>query len=72
MQDLVKRAKAEKTNSQGSKKVDYAGKVVVVTGAGAGIGRAYALMFGKLGGSVVVNDFSEKNANAVVDEIKKG
>jgi len=57
-------------NKQGAK-VDYTGKVVVVTGAGGGIGRAYAVLFAKLGASVVVNDYSEKNANAVVDEIKK-
>jgi multifunctional beta-oxidation protein len=42
-----------------------------VTGAGAGIGRAYSLMYAKLGAKVCVNDFSEKNANAVVDEIKQ-
>jgi hypothetical protein len=41
------------------------------TGGGAGIGRAYCLMYAKLGAKVCVNDFSEKNANAVVDEIKK-
>jgi hypothetical protein len=28
-------------------------------------------MYAKLGAKVCVNDFSEKNANAVVDEIKK-
>ena len=30
--------------------------VAVVTGAGAGLGRAYALMFGSRGAKVVVND----------------
>lgn len=34
----------------------FDGKVVVVTGAGGGLGKAYALFFGKRGASVVVND----------------
>ncbi len=34
----------------------YDGQVVVVTGAGGGLGRAYALFFGSRGASVVVND----------------
>jgi multifunctional beta-oxidation protein len=32
------------------------GKVVVVTGAGAGLGKAYALFFASRGAKVVVND----------------
>ena len=31
-------------------------KVVIVTGAGGGIGRAHALLFAKHGSKVVVND----------------
>lgn len=34
----------------------YDGQVVVVTGAGGGLGRAYAIFFGSRGASVVVND----------------
>ena len=45
---------------------------MIVTGAGAGLGRAYSFMYGKLGANVVVNDVSEKGANVVVDEIVKG
>ncbi len=36
------------------------GKVVVITGAGRGIGREEALLMGKLGAKVVVNDLGEQ------------
>lgn len=54
-------------------------KVVIVTGAGGGIGRAHALLFAKEGAAVVVNDLggardgtgeSASAADAVVAEIK--
>jgi NAD(P)-dependent dehydrogenase (short-subunit alcohol dehydrogenase family) len=34
----------------------YDGQTVVVTGAGGGLGRDYAVFFGSRGASVVVND----------------
>ena len=48
-------------------------KVVVVTGAGAGIGRDFALAFAAHGAKVVVNDLGRDAqgsaiADAVVDE----
>jgi NAD(P)-dependent dehydrogenase (short-subunit alcohol dehydrogenase family) len=36
--------------------IDFAGQVVIVTGAGRGLGRLFALEFARRGASVVVND----------------
>lgn len=44
--------------------ISFAGKVVLVTGAAAGIGRAIALAFGRAGASVVVADTSVDGGHA--------
>jgi len=46
-----------------------AGKRIVVTGAGAGLGRAYAVYASACGANVVVNDIDAAAAAAVADEI---
>jgi NAD(P)-dependent dehydrogenase (short-subunit alcohol dehydrogenase family) len=45
------------------------GRVVVITGAGGGIGRSEALLFAQEGARVVVNDVGADGAHAVVEEI---
>jgi NAD(P)-dependent dehydrogenase (short-subunit alcohol dehydrogenase family) len=60
-------------------KIDFKGRVAIVTGAGGGLGRTYALELGKRGAKVVVNDFGGSRdgtgggssmADNVVKEIK--
>jgi NAD(P)-dependent dehydrogenase (short-subunit alcohol dehydrogenase family) len=46
-------------------------KVCIITGAGSGIGRASAEMFGKEGATVVVTDIKAKAADEVAHEIVK-
>lgn len=46
-------------------------KVAIITGAGQGIGRAYAQAFSQEGAKVVVADLNHERARSVVDEITK-
>jgi NAD(P)-dependent dehydrogenase (short-subunit alcohol dehydrogenase family) len=51
---------------------DFLGKVAIVTGAGAGIGRASALLLAARGATVVVADQHAQSATDVVAEITAG
>jgi NAD(P)-dependent dehydrogenase (short-subunit alcohol dehydrogenase family) len=46
-------------------------RTVIITGAGAGLGRGYALEFAAEGAKVVVNDIKREAAEAVVAEVEK-
>jgi NAD(P)-dependent dehydrogenase (short-subunit alcohol dehydrogenase family) len=46
-------------------------KIVIITGAGSGIGKATAILFAKHGATVVVSDINLESAQKVADEIVK-
>ncbi len=48
------------------------GRTVIITGAGGGLGRAYAQAFGAEGARVVVNDIRAEAAQAVASEVREG
>src|SRR5579863_3586632 len=47
----------------------FAGKTILITGAGSGIGRATALIFAREGANVVCADINEKAARETADAV---
>lgn len=66
--ELLEEAGKLPSNPKGEE-LDFTGKVAIVTGGGAGLGRIYALQLAKRGAKVVVNDLV--NPDDVVQEIQK-
>ncbi len=66
--ELLEEASKLPANPKGEE-LDFSGKVAIVTGGGAGLGRIYALQLAKRGAKVVVNDLV--NPDDVVQEIQK-
>lgn len=56
---------------QNDRKLRLENKVVIITGAGSGIGKETAILFAKEGAKIVVTDVNEKAGEDVVSEIEK-
>ena len=58
-----------RAGTSGQSQGKLAGKIAIITGAGAGIGEASALLFAREGARVVVVDRDETRAHAVTQRI---
>lgn len=67
---LVQKSKSQPApNPQTSPSLRFEGRVVLVTGAGGGLGRAYAILFAQLGATLIVNDPGRKGADRLADTV---
>jgi NAD(P)-dependent dehydrogenase (short-subunit alcohol dehydrogenase family) len=65
-------ARDNRTRTAMPKTPDYfAGKTIIITGAGSGIGRATALIFAREGANVICADINEKGARDTADAINR-
>lgn len=64
-------AVASRGENMSSYNLSFENRIAIVTGAGRGIGHAYAIGLAKRGAKVVVNDLGNTPANAVVNEIRQ-
>ena len=51
--------------------MDFAGKVVLLTGAASGIGKAQALMFIKEGAKLIGTDINQVGLDSLLEEVNK-
>ncbi len=51
--------------------MEFSNKIILITGAGSGIGRVTAHAFAKEGGTVIVADINEKGGNETVKQIEE-